>query len=308
EQLAYYHSWKKWSPCSTLVSVMQKSKSNSRLVDEKSHLNLVEQTSSDERSGNYYNLTLGRPKEVKGRVMKSLNSEGIHVDPNKIKAVKKLKPPKTPTEIRSFLGLAGYYRRFIASFLKIAKPLTLLTQKNKKFKWGDEQENTFQILKDMLCDAPIRALPKGADDFVVYYDASNQGAMVFALKMWRLYLYETKSVIYTNHKSLQHIFDQKELNMRQKRWIELFSDYDYEIRYHPGKANVVADALSRKERAKPRRVRAMSMTIHSSIKAKILEAQSEASKNTSTPTKMLKGLDKQLERKKDGGLYLAERI
>nr|GEY52739.1 putative reverse transcriptase domain-containing protein [Tanacetum cinerariifolium] len=86
------------------------------------------------------------------------------------------------------------------------------------------------------------------------------------------------------------------------------SDYDYEIRYHPGKANVVADALSRKERAKPRRVRAMSLTIHSSIKAKILEAQSEASKNTSTPTEMLKGLDKQLERKEDGGLYLAERI
>nr|GEZ04356.1 putative reverse transcriptase domain-containing protein [Tanacetum cinerariifolium] len=96
--------------------------------------------------------------------------------------------------------------------------------------------------------------------------------------------------------------------MRQRRWIEIFSDYDCEIRYHPGKANVVADALSRKERMKPRRVRAMSMTIHSSIKAKILEAQREASKNTCTPTEMLKGLDKQLEKKEDGGLYLAERI
>nr|GFC50883.1 putative reverse transcriptase domain-containing protein [Tanacetum cinerariifolium] len=94
----------------------------------------------------------------------------------------------------------------------------------------------------------------------------------------------------------------------KKRWIELFSDYDCEIRYHPGKANVVADALSRKERAKPRRVRAMSMTIHSNIKAKILEAQSKAFKNTSTPMEKLKGLDKQLERKEDGGLYLAERI
>nr|GEX64952.1 putative reverse transcriptase domain-containing protein [Tanacetum cinerariifolium] len=228
-------------------------------------------------------------------------------------------------------GLTGYYRRFIASFSKIAKPLTPLTQKNKKFEWGDEQENAFQTLKDMLCDAPILALPEGADDFVVYCDASNQGfgcvlmqrnkviayasrqlkiheknytthdlelgAVVFALKMWRHYLYGTKSVIYTDHKSLQHIFDQKELNMRQRRWIEPFSDYDCEIHYHPGKANVVADALSRKERAKPRRVRAMSMTNHSSIKAKILEAQSEASKNT---------LDKQLERKEDDGLYLAE--
>nr|GFB26635.1 putative reverse transcriptase domain-containing protein [Tanacetum cinerariifolium] len=96
--------------------------------------------------------------------------------------------------------------------------------------------------------------------------------------------------------------------MRQRRWIELFSDYDCEIRYHPGKANVVADALSRKERAKPRRVRAMSMTIHSSIKAKILEAQSEAFKNASTSIEMLKGLDNQLERKEYGGLYPAERI
>nr|GEV57151.1 putative reverse transcriptase domain-containing protein [Tanacetum cinerariifolium] len=146
-------------------------------------------------------------------------------------------------------GLAGYYRRFIASFSKIAKPLTLLTLKNKKFEWGDEQENAFQTLKDMLCDASILALPEGADDFVLYCDASNQG-----------------------------------------------------------KANVVADALSRKERAKPRRVRALIVTIHSSIKAKILEAQSKASKNTSTLTKMLKGLDKQLERKEDGELYLAERI
>ncbi|GJT72542.1 putative reverse transcriptase domain-containing protein [Tanacetum coccineum] len=96
-----------------------------------------------------------------------VNSEGIHVDPSKIEAVKNWKPPKTPTEIRSFLGLAGYYRRFIINFLKIAKPLTLLTQKNKKFEWGDEQEIAFQTLKDMLCDAPILALPKGADDFVV---------------------------------------------------------------------------------------------------------------------------------------------
>ncbi|GJS47585.1 putative reverse transcriptase domain-containing protein [Tanacetum coccineum] len=104
-----------------------------------------------------------------------VNSEGIHVDPSKIEAVKNWKPPKSPTEIRSFLGLAGYYRRFIANFSKIAKPLTLLTQKNKKFEWGDEQENAFRTLKDMLCDAPILALPEGTDDFVVYCDASNQG-------------------------------------------------------------------------------------------------------------------------------------
>ncbi|GKE17557.1 putative reverse transcriptase domain-containing protein [Tanacetum coccineum] len=268
--------------------------------------------------------------------------EGIHVDPSKIEAVKNWKPQNTPTEIRSFLGLAGYYRRFIVNFLKIAKPLTRLTQKDKKFEWGDEQDNAFQTLKDMLCDAPILALPEGADDFVVYRDTSNQGfgcvlmqrnrviaytsrqlkiheknytthdlelgAVVFALKMWRHYLYGTKSVIYTDLKSLRYIFDQKELNMRQRRWIELFSDYDCEICYHPGKANVVADALSRKERIKLRRARAMSMTIHSSLKAKILEAQSEAFKDVNTPSEMLRGLDKQFERKEDGRLYFVERI
>ncbi|GJY70312.1 putative reverse transcriptase domain-containing protein [Tanacetum coccineum] len=134
------------------------------------------------------------------------------------------------------------------------------------------------------------------------------GAVVFALKMWRQYLYGTKSVIYTDHKSLQHIFNQKELNMRQRQWIELFSDYDCEIRYHPSKANVVADALSRKEWMKPRRVRALSMTIHSSIKARILEAHNEASKDVNTLAEMLRGLDKQFERKEDGGLYFVERI
>ncbi|GJY72835.1 putative reverse transcriptase domain-containing protein [Tanacetum coccineum] len=103
-----------------------------------------------------------------------VNSEGIHVDPSKIEAVKNWKPPKTPTEIRSFLGLAGYYKRFIVNFSKIAKPLTLLTQNNKKFEWGDEQENTLHTLNDMLCDAPILALPEGPNDFVVYCDASNQ--------------------------------------------------------------------------------------------------------------------------------------
>ncbi|GKA06015.1 putative reverse transcriptase domain-containing protein [Tanacetum coccineum] len=117
----------------------------------------------------------------------------------------------------------------------------------------------------------------------------------------RYYLYGTRSIIYTDHKSIQHIFDQRELNICQRRWIELFNDYECEVRYHPGKANIVADAFSRKERLKQRRAQAMSMTIHSSIKVMILEAQSEASKCVNTPAEMLKGLDKQLERKKDGG-------
>ncbi|GJS27096.1 putative nucleotidyltransferase, ribonuclease H [Tanacetum coccineum] len=241
-----------------------------------------------------------------------VNQNGIHVDPSKIEAVKNWKAPTTPSEIRSFLGLAGYYRCFIANFSKIAKPLTSLTQKNKKYEWGVEQEEAFQTLKDNLCNALILSLPDGVEDFIVYYDASKQGlgcvlmqrgkviayasrqlkiheknytthdlelgAVVFAVKTWRHYLYGTKSVIYIDHKSLQHIFDQKEMNMRQRRWIELFSDYEYEIRYPPGKANVVADALSRKEQVKPRRVRAMAMTIQSRIRGMIIAAQDEAFK------------------------------
>ncbi|GJQ96587.1 putative reverse transcriptase domain-containing protein [Tanacetum coccineum] len=170
-----------------------------------------------------------------------IDSSGVHVDPAKIEAIKNWAAPTTPTEVRQFLGLAGYYR-----------------------------------------SAPILSLPKGSEDFVVYCDASLKGfgavlmerekvigyayrqlrkneenytthdlelgAVVFALRLWRHYLYGTKCTVYTDHKSLQYILDQKELNMRQHRWIELLSDYDCVIRYHPGKANVVADALSRKDK------------------------------------------------------------
>ncbi|GKA43055.1 putative reverse transcriptase domain-containing protein [Tanacetum coccineum] len=101
--------------------------------------------------------------------------QGIHVDPAKIEAVKDWASPTTPTEVRQFLGLAGYYRRFIEGFSKIAKPLTELTQKNKKYIWGENQESAFQLLKQKLCEAPILALPEGNDDFVIYYDASHQG-------------------------------------------------------------------------------------------------------------------------------------
>ncbi|GJY59472.1 putative reverse transcriptase domain-containing protein, partial [Tanacetum coccineum] len=241
-----------------------------------------------------------------------IDSKGIHVDPAKIESVKDWTSPKTPTEIRQFLGLAGYYRRFIEGFSKIAKPMTKLTQKKVKFEWGDKQEAAFQLLKQKLCSAPILALPEGSEDFITYCDASKKGlgavlmqrekvisyasrqlkiheknytthdlelgAVVFALKIWRHYLYGTKCTVFTDHKSLQHILDQKELNMRQRRWLELLSDYDCDIRYHPGKANVVADALSRKEREPPLRVRALVMTISLDLPKQILNAQTEARK------------------------------
>ncbi|GJZ47106.1 reverse transcriptase domain-containing protein [Tanacetum coccineum] len=240
-----------------------------------------------------------------------IDCRGIHVDPAKIESIKDWASPKTPTEIRQFLGLAGYYRRFIEGFSKIAKSMTKLTQKGVKFDWGDKQEAAFQLLKQKLCSAPILALPEGSKDFIAYCDASKKGlgvvimqrekvisyasrqlkiheknytihdlelgAVVFALNIWRHYLYGTKCMVFTNHKSLQHILDQKELNIRQRRWLELLSDYDCEIRYHPGKANVVADALSRKER-EPLRVRALVMTIGLDLPKQILKAQTEARK------------------------------
>ncbi|GJW20104.1 putative reverse transcriptase domain-containing protein [Tanacetum coccineum] len=147
---------------------------------------------------------MNRLREVQflGHVIKA---KGIHVDPANIEAIKKWEAPGTPTEIRQFLGLAGYYWRFIKDFSKIAKPMTKLTQKTKKFVWEKDQEEAFQMLKNKLCDAPILSLPEGSENFV-------------------------------------------------RRWVELLSDYDYELKYHPGKANVVADALSRKERLRPSRV------------------------------------------------------
>ncbi|GJU29488.1 putative reverse transcriptase domain-containing protein [Tanacetum coccineum] len=246
-----------------------------------------------------------------------IDSQGLHVDPAKIEA------------------------RFIEGFSKIAKSLTELTQKNKKYIWGEDQESAFQLLKQKLCEAPILALPEGNNNFVVYCDASYQGLgavlmqkekvtayasrqlkpyeenytthdlelgeVVFALKIWRHYLYGTKCIVFTDHKSLQHILDQKELNMRQRRWLELLADYDCEIRYYPRKANVIADALRRKERIKPLRVRSLVITIHLNLPSQILKAQTEALKEENIKAENLRGMDKAFEIRPDGTHWIKNR-
>ncbi|GJY56686.1 putative reverse transcriptase domain-containing protein [Tanacetum coccineum] len=194
-----------------------------------------------------------------------INGNRIHVDPIKIKAVKNWKAPRTPTEVRSFLGSVGYYRRFIENFSKIAKPLTILTQKSNTFNWGEEQELAFQTLKDKLCNAPVLALPDGPEDFVVYCDASWIGLGCVLMQRGKVIAYASRQLKIHEKNYTTHDLE-----------LELFSDYDYESGYHPGKANVVVDALSRKERIKPTRVRAMNMILQSSIKDRIVVAHKEA--------------------------------
>ncbi|GJT13797.1 putative reverse transcriptase domain-containing protein [Tanacetum coccineum] len=176
-------------------------------------------------------------------------------------------------------GLAGYYRRFIEGFSKIAKPMTKLTQKKVKFEWGDKQETAFQLLKQKLCSAPILALPEGSEDFIVYCDASIKGLGVVLMQREKVIAYASRQLKIHEKNYMTHDLELgAELNMRQRRWLELLSDYDCEIRYHPGKANVVADALSRKEREPPLRVRALVMTIGLNLPKQILDAQTEARK------------------------------
>ncbi|GJW21746.1 putative reverse transcriptase domain-containing protein [Tanacetum coccineum] len=178
-----------------------------------------------------------------------IDSRGIHVYPAKIESIKDWASPKTPTEIRQFLGLAGYYRRFIEGFLKIAKSMMKLTQKGIKSEdlWSTvDASPRVSVLYYCRAEKVIAYASRQLKVHEKNYTTHDLelGSVVFALKLWRHYLYGTRCTVFTDHKSLQHILDQKELNMRQRRWLELLSDYDCDIRYHPGKANVVADALS----------------------------------------------------------------
>ncbi|XP_061998945.1 uncharacterized protein LOC133716243 [Rosa rugosa] len=252
----------------------------SRSSDEhEKHLRIVLQTLRENKLFAKFEKCDFWQKEVKflGHVV---SKDGVSVDPSKVEAVMSWSRPTTVTEIRSFLGLAGYYRRFIEGFSSIASALTKLTRKDSQFIWTDECEKAFNELKTRLTTAPVLTIPTSGGGLVIYSDASHQGlgcvlmqnggvvaygsrqlkvhernypthdlelaAVVFALKIWRHYLYGEKFELFSDHKSLKYLFSQKELNMRQRRWMELIKDYDFTLEYHPGKANVVADALSRK--------------------------------------------------------------
>ncbi|GJU93904.1 putative reverse transcriptase domain-containing protein [Tanacetum coccineum] len=202
------------------------------------------------------------------------------MDPAKVEAITKWPRPKTVTKVGSFLGLTEYYRRFLKGFSLLALPLTKLMRKGEKYVWNEEQDKSFEELKRRLVSSSVLTLPSGTCGYQICSDASKKSlgcvlmqhgkviayasrqlkpyevnypthdlelaTVVFALKIWRHYLYGETCDIFTDHKSLKYIFTQKELNMRQRRWLELLKDFDANIQYHPGKANVVAGTLSRK--------------------------------------------------------------
>ncbi|GJR03178.1 putative reverse transcriptase domain-containing protein [Tanacetum coccineum] len=178
-------------------------------------------------------------------------------------------------------GLASYYRRFIEGFSKIAKSMTKITQKKVKFDWGDKEEAAFQLIKQKLCSAPILALPEGSKDFIVYCDASIKGLGAVLMQREKVIAYASRQLKIHEKNYTTHDLELGAVVFALKIWRHYLygtNDYDCEIRYHPGKANVVADALSRKEQIKPLRVRALVMTIGLDLPKQILEAQTKARK------------------------------
>eukprot|EP00253_Pinus_taeda_P007271 PITA_07271 len=209
-----------------------------------------------------------------------ISKEGIAVDPEKIKAIMDWPIPKDVTDVRSFMGLAGYYRRFVAGFSKVAFPITSLQKKGKLFHWTPDCQKSFEQLKHLLTTAPVLSIADPNKDYVVCTDASKEGlggvlmqegrviayesrklkdheqkysaydlelaAVIHALKMWRHYLMGRKFLLHTDHHSLTNYFSQPTLNARQARWVDFLSGFDFDIKHLQGKENKVADALSRK--------------------------------------------------------------
>ena len=196
-------------------------------------------------------------------------ASGVSVDPEMVEAVMSWERPKIVFEIRSFLGLVGYYKQFIEDFYRLVAPMIRLTWKGVKFEWNDLCEKAFKELKRRLTLAPILIVPEQGQRYTVYCDASNDGLGCVLMQSGRVvangsrqlknhehdylthdlkYLYGEQFEVFLDHKTLEYIFTQGDLNMRKCRWMEYLGDYDFTLHYHPCKANVVADALSRKSR------------------------------------------------------------
>ncbi|GJS31349.1 putative reverse transcriptase domain-containing protein [Tanacetum coccineum] len=212
-----------------------------------------------------------------------IDSEGIHVDPAKIESIKDWTSPKSPTEIRQFLGLAGYYRRFIEGFSKIAKPMTKLTQKKVKFEWGDKQEAAFQLLKQKLCSAPILALPEGSEDFIAYCDASKKGLGAVLMQREKVISYASRQLKiheknYTTHDLELGAVIKRVEHDGNARWLELLMITIAIFVITRGKQMSLLMLLSKERRNHPLRVRALVMTISLDLPKQILNAQTEARK------------------------------
>ncbi|GJW81753.1 putative reverse transcriptase domain-containing protein [Tanacetum coccineum] len=230
-----------------------------------------------------------------------IDRRGIHVDPTKIESIKDWVSPKTPMEIRQFLGLAGYYRRFIEGFSKIAKSMTKLTQKGIKFDWGEKEENAFQLIKQKLCSAPILALPEGSEDFVVYCDASHKGLGAVLMQREKVIAYASRQLKVHEKNYTTHDLELGSVVFALKIW----GHYLYRT-----KCTVFTDQLSRKEWIEPLRVRALVMTIGSDLPKQILEAQIEAQKPENLVNEDVGGMirkdipKERLEPRADGTLCL----
>ena len=274
------------------------------------------------------------------------------MDLKKIEVIIEWKPLRNVTEVHSFLGLASYYRRFVKGFSMIAAPRTRLLQKNVRFEWSEKCQASFEKLKALLTEAPVLTQSTYGKEYVIFSDASLNGlgcvlmqegkvvayasrqlkpyekkystndlelaAIVFALKIWRHYLYGEKCFIYTDHKSLKYL-PSRELNLRQRRWMELIKDYDCVIDYHPGKANVVADALSRKSVQMLQALNAhLSLSDDGEIVAEliakpdllnqVLEAQKNDEKIYAIVNHSRKGKETEFTVKEYGFLYYRDRV
>ncbi|KAJ9542679.1 LOW QUALITY PROTEIN: hypothetical protein OSB04_029185 [Centaurea solstitialis] len=242
-----------------------------------------------------------------------VNREGIKVDPSKIEAIMSSDDTNRDSEF------PGFGRLLPTDFSKIAVPLTRLTKKSEPFVWVAEQQTAFETLRRKLCEAPVLTLPEGVEDMTVYCDASRLGlgcvlmqrgrviayasrqlkpheanyptddlelaAVVFALKIWRHYLYGVKCTIYTDHRSLRYFLEQPNLNM----CLDVVKDYDCEILYHPGKANVVADALSRKTEHSSLQISHLKMAVTTSFVDVVWRAQEEASREANQNGERIRG-------------------